>query len=76
MLQSGRLTILKGDGWKGLPNEAPFDSIHIGAAASSIPLCTVMQLKVGGMMVVPVGDTGDVQSLLLVSVLHFAYSSV
>merc|ERR1712046_552145 len=32
-LLSGQLAILHGDGWKGCPDDAPFDCIHVGAAA-------------------------------------------
>lgn len=49
-----------GDGYEGLPTFAPFDKILITAAAPDIPKKLVEQLKVGGMMVIPVG-TGEVQ---------------
>ena len=49
-----------GDGYEGLPTFAPFDKVLITAAAPEIPQKLVAQLKVGGMMVIPVGS-GDVQ---------------
>jgi protein-L-isoaspartate(D-aspartate) O-methyltransferase len=49
-----------GDGYEGLPTYAPFDKVLITAAAPQIPIKLVTQLKVGGMMVIPVGS-GDVQ---------------
>ncbi|HTM90810.1 MAG TPA: protein-L-isoaspartate(D-aspartate) O-methyltransferase [Flavisolibacter sp.] len=49
-----------GDGYEGLPTFAPFDKVLITAAAPEIPKKLVAQLKVGGMMVIPVG-TGEVQ---------------
>lgn len=49
-----------GDGYEGLPTFAPFDKVLITAAAPDIPKKLVEQMKVGGMMVIPVG-TGDVQ---------------
>ena len=52
-----------GDGFEGLPTFAPFDKIIITAAAPFIPPKLVQQLKVGGMMVIPV-DEGDVQRML------------
>ncbi|MBO5844869.1 MAG: protein-L-isoaspartate(D-aspartate) O-methyltransferase, partial [Bacteroidales bacterium] len=45
-----------GDGYLGLPAFAPFDKILITCAAPSIPNTLVAQLKVGGVMVVPIGD--------------------
>ncbi|MFM7671788.1 MAG: protein-L-isoaspartate(D-aspartate) O-methyltransferase [Bacteroidota bacterium] len=45
-----------GDGYAGLPQFAPFDRILITAAAKEVPEALVRQLKIGGTMVVPVGD--------------------
>lgn len=45
-----------GDGYKGLPNLAPFDKILVTAGAPSIPRDLKLQLKIGGTLVVPVGD--------------------
>lgn len=44
-----------GDGWKGLPDKGPFDAIHVGAAAYEFPTDLMMQLRVGGVLVIPVG---------------------
>jgi len=52
-----------GDGFEGLPTYAPFDKVIITAAAPFIPPKLVAQLKVGGMMVIPVNE-GDVQRML------------
>jgi protein-L-isoaspartate(D-aspartate) O-methyltransferase len=49
-----------GDGYEGLPTFAPFDKVLITAAAPEIPQKLVAQMKVGGMMVIPVGS-GEVQ---------------
>lgn len=38
----------EGNGWLGDPDEAPFDAIHVGAAAESLPSALVEQLKPGG----------------------------
>jgi protein-L-isoaspartate(D-aspartate) O-methyltransferase len=54
-----RIRPFYGDGYKGLPAHAPFDRILITAAAPYIPDALVAQLKVGGIMVVPVGE--DIQ---------------
>ncbi len=54
-----------GDGYKGLPNLAPFDKIIITCGAPFVPEDLVAQLKVGGRMVAPIGD-GDMQVMHLI----------
>ncbi|MCD6471162.1 protein-L-isoaspartate O-methyltransferase [bacterium] len=54
-VSSGRAVFICGDGSKGLKEHAPFDVIHVGAAAASIPRPLLKQLKVGGRLVIPVG---------------------
>jgi protein-L-isoaspartate(D-aspartate) O-methyltransferase len=49
-----------GDGYEGLPTYAPFDKVIITAAAPDVPPKLIDQMKVGGMMVIPVG-AGEVQ---------------
>jgi protein-L-isoaspartate(D-aspartate) O-methyltransferase len=49
-----------GDGYEGLPTYAPFDKVIITAAAPEVPPKLIDQMKVGGMMVIPVG-AGEVQ---------------
>ena len=54
------ITTLAGDGMKGWPAQAPFDRIIVTAAARKKPPQELLdQLKVGGLMVIPVGDLGD-----------------
>jgi protein-L-isoaspartate(D-aspartate) O-methyltransferase len=53
-----------GDGYKGLPEEAPFDSIIVTAGAPLIPKPLLSQLKVGGRLVIPVGE--EEQTMLLI----------
>ncbi|MQY41136.1 protein-L-isoaspartate(D-aspartate) O-methyltransferase [Epibacterium sp. SM1969] len=60
------LTSLVGDGSFGLPEQAPFDRIIVTAAAEDPPGPLLAQLKVGGIMVVPVGQSDHVQSLIRV----------
>jgi protein-L-isoaspartate(D-aspartate) O-methyltransferase len=48
-----------GDGYQGLPTYGPFDKILITAAAPEIPPALMEQLKVGGILVLPVGGTGS-----------------
>ncbi|SCX89622.1 protein-L-isoaspartate(D-aspartate) O-methyltransferase [Flavobacterium caeni] len=54
-----------GDGYKGLPNHAPFDSIIVTAGAPIIPQALMAQLKVGGRLVIPLGETHQVMTLLV-----------
>ena len=55
-----------GDGSQGWPIHAPFDRIMVAAAAEDPPRALLDQLRVGGIMILPVGDEGDVQQLIKV----------
>ncbi|WP_372838443.1 protein-L-isoaspartate(D-aspartate) O-methyltransferase [Phaeovulum sp.] len=54
------------DGSHGLPDQAPFDRILVTAAAEDPPGPLLAQLKIGGIMVLPVGQSDTVQSLIRV----------
>ncbi len=54
-----------GDGYKGLPEAAPFDSIIVTAGAPVIPQALMAQLKVGGRLVIPVGEKEQIMTLLI-----------
>ncbi|UJR30218.1 hypothetical protein I4U23_017756 [Adineta vaga] len=56
LIDEGSLVIHKGDGRHGYLAEAPYDAIHVGAAAPDTPYELIRQLKVGGRLVVPVGN--------------------
>jgi protein-L-isoaspartate(D-aspartate) O-methyltransferase len=63
-LRLHNITTRHGDGWKGWPEQAPFDRIIVTAAATDIPGALVDQLTEGGLLVLPVGRTSRDQALL------------
>ena len=58
------ITCMLADGSFGLPDQAPFDRIIVTAAAEDPPGPLLAQLKIGGIMIVPVGQSDTVQSLI------------
>ena len=54
-----------GDGYKGLVEEAPFDSIIVTAGAPFVPKPLLSQLKIGGRLVIPVGDDVQIMTLFI-----------
>lgn len=58
--------ILCGDGTLGLPEHAPYDAILVSAGAPSVPKSLLGQLKIGGRLVIPVGDELRTQDLLCI----------
>lgn len=61
------IVALAADGSRGLPDQAPFDRILVTAAAEDPPGPLLSQLKIGGIMVVPVGQSDTVQNLIRVT---------
>ncbi len=59
----GPKKLIFGDGYKGLEEEAPFDSIIVTAGAPFVPKPLLAQLKINGRLVIPVGD--NVQTMTL-----------
>ena len=57
--------IIFGDGYKGLPEQAPFDSIIVTAGAPFVPKPLLSQLKLGGRLVIPVGDDVQIMTLFI-----------
>lgn len=54
-----------GDGYKGLKEKAPFDKIIVTAGAPFVPKPLLSQLKVGGMLLIPVGDKKQIMTLFI-----------
>ncbi|MEL6997875.1 MAG: protein-L-isoaspartate(D-aspartate) O-methyltransferase [Pseudomonadota bacterium] len=63
-LDLANVTVRTGDGTQGWPEQAPFDRIIVSAAAEDAPSKLLEQLRPGGIMVLPVGQTDDVQTLI------------
>jgi len=68
-LKIRNVTLLVGDGSRGLPDHAPYDAIAVAAAAPHIPAPLLQQLREGGRLVIPIGPPGD-QELQFVRKTH------
>jgi protein-L-isoaspartate(D-aspartate) O-methyltransferase len=66
-LRLSNITTMAGDGTKGWPKQAPFDRIIVTAAAPETPRILIDQLKVGGIMIVPVDRGRGVQELVRIT---------
>jgi len=63
-LDLGNVTVVTGDGSLGLPAQSPFDRILLTAASEDPPALLLQQLRVGGIMVLPVGQSDTLQTLI------------
>ncbi|MUH35284.1 protein-L-isoaspartate(D-aspartate) O-methyltransferase [Zobellia amurskyensis] len=57
--------LIFGDGYKGLPEEAPYDGIIVTAGAPEVPKALMSQLKIGGRLVIPVGTNDQIMTLFI-----------
>jgi protein-L-isoaspartate(D-aspartate) O-methyltransferase len=57
--------VIFGDGYKGLPEDAPFDGIIVTAGAPFVPNALLSQLKIGGRLVIPIGDEEQIMTLFI-----------
>lgn len=64
LIESGRVKIFEGDGRLGKAEFAPYDAIHVGAAAPNKPLELIKQLANGGRLICPVGPVNETQALM------------
>ena len=63
---SDRITVIKGDGTTGYERQSPYDKILVTAAGPKVPTALKKQLKIGGKLIIPVGEKNFHQDLLLI----------
>ena len=66
-LDISNITTILSDGGYGLEQQAPFDRIIVTAASDDPPSSLLSQLKVGGIMIIPVGQSDNIQNLIKIS---------
>ncbi len=64
-----------GDGYKGLPDFAPFDKILVTAGATSVPEDLMNQLKIGGRLVIPVGNNKRQEMKVIIRISETEFKS-
>jgi protein-L-isoaspartate(D-aspartate) O-methyltransferase len=73
-LRLANVTTMIGDGTKGWPEQAPFDKIVVTAAGERVPISLRDQLRVGGVMVIPIGPQDGVQRLMRIERTETGYT--
>lgn len=66
-LKLGNITAMVGDGIEGWPSETLFDRIIVTAAGETIPPNLIKQLKDDGIMIIPIGKSGEVQKIVKIT---------
>ena len=66
-LNISNITTILSDGGFGLERQAPFDRIIVTAASDDPPASLLSQLKIGGIMVIPVGQSDNMQNLIKIT---------
>ena len=72
-LNISNITTLLSDGGFGLERQAPFDKIIVTAASDDPPASLLSQLKIGGIMVIPVGQSDNMQKLIKITKTDWGY---
>ena len=65
-----------GDGSKGIPEHAPYDKIIVTAGAPLVPEILLKQLKVGGILVIPVGDEQSQKMITILRINEIEYERI
>jgi len=65
-IKKGVAQIFCSDGYQGLPDFAPFDKIIVAAAAEAVPEKLLEQLKIGGKIVIPIGQQYESQDIVVI----------
>ena len=66
-LNISNVTTILADGGYGLEQQAPFDRIIVTAASDDPPASLLSQLKIGGIMIIPVGQSDNMQNLIKIA---------
>ena len=66
-LNMSNITTILSDGGHGLEQQAPFDRIIVTAASDDPPASLLSQLKIGGIMIIPVGQSDNMQKLIKIA---------
>jgi len=66
-LNINNITAILSDGGHGLQQQAPFDRIIVTAASDDPPASLLSQLKIGGIMIIPVGQSDNMQKLIKIA---------
>ena len=66
-LNISNVTTILADGGHGLEQQAPFDRIIVTAASDDPPALLLSQLKIGGIMIIPVGQSDNIQNLIKIA---------
>ena len=66
-LNISNITTICADGGYGLEHQAPFDRIIVTAASDDPPASLLSQLKIGGIMIIPVGQSDNIQNLIKIT---------
>ncbi len=66
-LNLSNITTILSDGGHGLEQQAPFDRIIVTAASDDPPASLLSQLKMGGIMIIPVGQSDNMQKLIKIA---------